>query len=56
MKQVKLINEIDSIIALLPTEQQATVILRYDGSGALKKLIGEARHKLEAIQEKLAKK
>lgn len=51
--QADIATEIAAILALLPTEQQINVEIRYAGADSLKKIIAEARQRLEEIQNKL---
>ena len=55
VKQTDLIAEINSVLSLLPDEQQTTVILRYEGAAALLKTIAAARQKLEELKVALQK-
>ena len=51
--QADIATEIAAILALLPTEQQINVEIRYAGAGSLKRIIAAARERLEEIQNKL---
>ena len=54
MKEIE--TEIAEILALLPTEAQIIVALRYQGGfDSLKNPIADARQRLQSLQAKLSK-